>query len=372
MTEQLTLPYLEIKETVGRDYLRKNFTVSSKVAYKIPFEQLQIRDGFNKRMEYDKMEELCDSIKSKGLLEPLTVDILSDGTCYIEKGHRRFKALQMLVERGEVIDFVECYPNKTNVTELDRLADQYVSNNFQSPLKVLEQAQVAYELKNNFGYIKTNESIAELMNISRQKVDMLIKIAAAPDDIRNQIFMAGMGITEAINLINGQKKIKKDANKVEENSHKNTASPTPLPYDPNAEELAELKLLEEKENTGNEDDLPFEETDEEEKVRISTYNPDNAPGNGKDLKLVGNTVANTKEEKQESDGNKKYDESRLEIKQQNNCISLNDRIAVRVEKLDISEGDKKDILDWLKWQMNDLLLNRDWIHANKKENKKAR
>lgn len=64
-----------------------------------------------------------------------------------------------------------------------------------------------------------------------------------------------------------------------------------------------------------------------------------------------------------------YDEDRPEIAQIQNAIKLNDRAAVRIEKLDISDGDKRDLLDWLKWQMNDLIEARGWIHKNKKQNK---
>lgn len=65
----------------------------------------------------------------------------------------------------------------------------------------------------------------------------------------------------------------------------------------------------------------------------------------------------------------KYDKDRPEIAQIQNIISLADRISVRAEKLDISEGDKKDLMDWCKWIQNDALPLRDWIHTNKKQNK---
>ena len=262
MSEQLQLPYevIEDKSIAGRNYLRENFTVSSKVAYKIPFSQLEIRDGFNKRIVYDGISELAASIKAKGLSEPLTVDVLTNGRVLIEKGHRRYKALQLLIEQGEVIEFVECYPNSNKVTEKQRMEDVFNSNMFSSKLNTVEQANTVFDLKNNFGKV-SNEEIAKGLGISRQQVDNLLLIASADDSVKNQILMNEINVTEALKFIRDAKKADKKVDSIEEDSHKTGAAPTPHPIDINA---GELKQLEEVEKMAEEDDFPFiEETPEQ-------------------------------------------------------------------------------------------------------------
>ncbi len=338
MTNQLSLPYEEIKSVAGRQYLRDNFTVSSKVAYKVPFEKLQERPGFNKRIVFENMDELAASIKAKGLQEPLVVDILEDGRVFIDKGHRRFKALQMIVDSGHPIQFVECFPNNRSITEMERMEDVYNSNMYQSKLKPIEQAAVCYDLKNNFGKI-SNELIAEKLGISRQKVDYLLLIAEAGDDIKNEILLGDMKLTEAVNFIRTKNKTDKQADKVEEQSHKTSAAPPPLPKDELSGELKELEELN------------------------RTTNPELKEYVSKPLDLVGNTVAN--KERKEDEG-VKYDESREEIKQVQNIIKLADKMEAIVTKLDIPEGSKKDVSDIVKWMQKDLSELRTWVHKNKK------
>jgi len=245
---QLTLPYEVIDSVLGRTALRAKFKISSKESYKIPFNELFIRDGFNARKVYEDMESLVEWIKEStidGICEldpPLMVDSLPDGRTLILRGHRRYKGMQLAIENGLVIDYVVCTPTK-EMSELDRVVDIYTSNMHQSKLKPVEQADVCFSLKHNFDKI-SNEEIAAKLNISRQKVDYLLLIAEAGDDIKNEILHGDMTLTDAVAYVRKQKKLDKQTDQVEEDSHKNTAPPTPFPKDALADEMKELKELE--------------------------------------------------------------------------------------------------------------------------------
>lgn len=63
----------------------------------------------------------------------------------------------------------------------------------------------------------------------------------------------------------------------------------------------------------------------------------------------------------------KFSNDTVAMKQVQNSIKLNDRTSVQLEKMDVPEGVKKDILDWMKWQMKDLLEIRDVLHKNRKK-----
>lgn len=204
---QLTLPYEEITQLASRDFIRSAFKISTKVSYKIPLSDILIREGFNKRMEYEGINELADSIAIHGLIEPLTLDVLPDGRAFIEKGHRRHKAFLLLVEQGKIqaTELIEFFPNKSNITEEIRMANQYTSNNHQMPLKPLEQAAVAFSLKHDFGSQKSHEEIASLMGVSRQKVDNLILFAEQPDDVKQYIKNEGLKFTDGVAYIRSLK-----------------------------------------------------------------------------------------------------------------------------------------------------------------------
>ncbi len=257
--EQLTLNYEEIKETdlANRDFLRKNFTVGKPV-YKIPIESLTIRDGFNKRIVYDGIEELAQSIKENGIKEPLVVDVMKDGRVIIERGHRRYKAIQLLISQGTEIQFVECFVNSREVTERQRMEDIFNSNMFASKLNPVEQANTVFALKNNFGEI-SNEEIGKRLGISRQQVDNLLLLASADDATKQEILNGNLGVTEAIKYIRTSKKAQKDADKEELDANKNPSAAPQEPKDALANDIKDLAALE-------------QETDEERDQRLLREN----------------------------------------------------------------------------------------------------
>jgi ParB-like chromosome segregation protein Spo0J len=211
------LPYQEIKAVSSRDQIRSSFKRGAETFY-IKFSKLKVRDGFNVRNDYGDIKGLADSIEALGLNTPLRVDVLANGTVYIEQGHRRFKALQLLQERGTIGSIeknglrngmVECFVNRQEVSELDRLLRQYSSNK-QEGYSSLDLADLCLRLEHYFE--KTHQQIAENLGISRQSVDNLVKLAKEPDEIRQAIRSGKLPATAAIDLI---RKIKDDNKRLE-------------------------------------------------------------------------------------------------------------------------------------------------------------
>ena len=354
MSEQLSLDYMEIKKVAGREYLRQNFKRNSKDTYFIPLNKISERDGFNQRKVYEDIEGLAESLLIHGQLEPMVLDVLPDGTAYIDQGHRRYRAHVANVKNNKYDDemLIEFFPNKTDVTELDRMLNQFTSNNHKKKLKPFEVAEVAYRIKNNFSETpKTHEEVSNLMGVSRQQIDNYISIALADDVLKKEMVKGDMKITECLAIIRNKKSLTKQSDKKEEESHKTSSAAVQPPKDELAQDIKELDEL----------DKQVEE--------IRTTNPDLKEYESKGLDLLGNTVANNSKEKTEDDGTVKYDESRDEIKQIQNCIKLADKLEAIVNKLDVPEGTKKDIADIVKWQQKDLAEVRSWIHKNKKQNK---
>jgi ParB family chromosome partitioning protein len=87
----------------------------------------QIREGANVRTEYSGIEELAESIKSKGQIAPVIVAPAGEegGVPVYDliSGHRRFRAFRLLCEQGEDFRMIEA-----KVKSCDREIIQLVEN----------------------------------------------------------------------------------------------------------------------------------------------------------------------------------------------------------------------------------------------------
>lgn len=62
----------------------------------VPFSSITIDLEFNSRTVYKDIPQLAESIKAHGLVTPLTVRRLDDGSWYLVAGYRRYQALTLL------------------------------------------------------------------------------------------------------------------------------------------------------------------------------------------------------------------------------------------------------------------------------------
>jgi len=249
--QQLQLPYAEVGKVANREFIRSNkeiFTQTPRASFKMPLSKIQERDGFNNRIVFEIIEELADDIFARGQQEPMVLDILETGVGLIDEGHQRFRAFQLLLSQGRIDKdyLVEFYPNKASVTELDRMVRQITSNvNLKKDLRPYEKAKVAWNVKNLYTEKPmSHEEVAKLLHLSRQTVDNLIKISEADDALKNTMVERDLNLKDCLALVKTEKELKKQTDQVEEDSHKNTAPPTPFPKDALADEMKELKELE--------------------------------------------------------------------------------------------------------------------------------
>ena len=213
MSKSPQLPFKEFEksEIATRDIVRKHESVTmSRQTYQIKIAAIQVREGFNARKFYTGIEELADMIFANGIVTPLNVDILKDGTIYVERGHRRLAALKLLQERhGDYMEYVECFVNNSNTTELERLKAIYTSNTIQ-PLSPVENAEVVNRLK--VYYELNHQQIAAELGISRQSVDNYAKIAELPDDVKQGLADERISLNSALSIV---RKLKDDVVRAE-------------------------------------------------------------------------------------------------------------------------------------------------------------
>lgn len=129
------------------------------------------------RVDIGDLTELADSIREKGVLEPLLVRPNKDGTCMIIAGERRWRASQLagLTE----VPCIEIDIDDRGVAEI-----ALIENLQRKDLSIWEEADGLRALAEKFGY--TQEDIAQKISKSRTTVTELMTIAGLPPEVRDK------------------------------------------------------------------------------------------------------------------------------------------------------------------------------------------
>ena len=135
------------------------------------------------RTEFGDLTELTESIKEKGVLEPLLVKPTDDGKFMIIAGERRWRASQLagLTE-------VPCIEMEVDDKALAEIA--LIENLQRKDLTVWEEADGLAALKEKFGY--TQDDIAQKISKGRTTVTELLTIAGLPTAIRERCRAANL------------------------------------------------------------------------------------------------------------------------------------------------------------------------------------
>jgi ParB family chromosome partitioning protein len=129
------------------------------------------------RSEFGDLTELTESIKEKGVLEPLLVKPTDDGKFMIIAGERRWRASQ-LAGLAEV-PCIEMTVDEKGIAEI-----ALIENLQRKDLTVWEEADGLAALKEKFGY--TQDEIAQKISKGRTTVTELLTIAGLPKEIREK------------------------------------------------------------------------------------------------------------------------------------------------------------------------------------------
>jgi ParB family transcriptional regulator, chromosome partitioning protein len=129
------------------------------------------------RSEFGDLTDLADSIREKGVLEPLLVKPKPDGRYMIIAGERRWRASQMagLTE----VPCIEMDLDENSIAEI-----ALIENLQRKDLTIWEEADGLAALGQKFGY--THEQIAHKISKSRTTVTELLAISGLPGEIRTK------------------------------------------------------------------------------------------------------------------------------------------------------------------------------------------
>ena len=133
------------------------------------------------RLNFDEksLNELAESIKKNGVLQPILVRKLADETSYeIIAGERRFRASQ--VARLETIPVII-----KNIDDSQALEIALIENIQRENLSPIEEAEGYNRLKNEFNY--TQEQLASLLGKSRSHVANMLRLLTLPQEVKEML-----------------------------------------------------------------------------------------------------------------------------------------------------------------------------------------
>lgn len=126
----------------------------------------------------EALQELAASIRVKGVIQPLIVRALPNGTYEIVAGERRWRAAQ-LAQLHELPVIVRDF------TDAEVIEVAIIENIQRADLNAIEEALAFRQLMDRFGH--TQEKLAEALSKSRSHIANLLRLLNLPDDVQTHV-----------------------------------------------------------------------------------------------------------------------------------------------------------------------------------------
>jgi ParB family transcriptional regulator, chromosome partitioning protein len=153
------------------------------------------RSPFNPRKDFrdEELAELADSIRTKGLVQPIIARPIAGGGFEIVAGERRWRAAQ---KAG--LHMVPVIARELSDKEVLELA--IIENVQRSDLNAIEEAGGYRELIDRFGY--SQEQLSEIIGKSRSHVANTLRLLKLPESVQSMVQEGGLTAGHARALIN--------------------------------------------------------------------------------------------------------------------------------------------------------------------------
>ena len=155
-------------------------TVISNTVSKIPLEKISVNPKQPRRhFDEDALEELSSSIKSHGLIQPITVRQMPDGNFQLISGERRMRASKLAG-----LEEIPAYIRETGDEEMHVLAlIENIQREDLNPIEVAISLQILKEEKD----FDTLDELADEVGKSRPQVNNYLRLLTLPPTIINAV-----------------------------------------------------------------------------------------------------------------------------------------------------------------------------------------
>jgi len=127
----------------------------------------------------DKLQELIDSIKEKGIVQPVVVRKSEEGGYELIAGERRLRAVQALKQKEVPVLIKEA-------NDQEMLEFSIIENIQRDDLNPLEEARAYENLINDFNF--TQEQVAQSVGKSRATISNMLRLLNLPAEIKDALF----------------------------------------------------------------------------------------------------------------------------------------------------------------------------------------
>ena len=144
---------------------------------RLPIEKIKPNPN-QPRRDFDPaaLEELAESIRAKGIIQPLVVRQMGDGGLYeIVAGERRWRAAQM-AQLHQVPVVIR------NFSDDEVIEIAIIENIQRQDLSAIEEALAFKQLMDRFGH--TQEKLAEALSKSRSHIANTVRLLTLPDSVQ--------------------------------------------------------------------------------------------------------------------------------------------------------------------------------------------
>ena len=135
-------------------------------------------DQPRKNFKPEALSELSESIKEHGILQPLLVRPMADGSYRLVAGERRYRAARMAGVTEVPVTIREMTDEEESIFAL-------IENLHREDLNAIEEAQGIKTLIDTFGF--TQEEAAQKVGKSRTAVTNSLRLLNLPEDISNLV-----------------------------------------------------------------------------------------------------------------------------------------------------------------------------------------
>lgn len=158
----------------------ENFPISEDKLLEVNINSIE-PNPYQPRTEFsqEEIENLAQSIKDKGILQPLVVTEVGEGKYQLIAGERRLRASKLAGLKKVAVVI------KKGITDQDKAELALIENIQRQNLNPIEKAKGFAELQHKFNI--TQEAIAKQLDISRSAVANTLRYLQLPEKVQNAL-----------------------------------------------------------------------------------------------------------------------------------------------------------------------------------------
>jgi ParB family chromosome partitioning protein len=150
----------------------------------VPVERLQPNPNQpRKAFSEEALQELTDSVREKGIIQPILAEEQEDGSYRIIAGERRYRAAQ-----AAGLEMVPVLPRE--FTDEEKLEVALIENLQREDLNPIEEAQAFQALMDTAGV--TQDELAKRLGMNRSTIANTLRLLKLPSDVQEKVIAGGV------------------------------------------------------------------------------------------------------------------------------------------------------------------------------------